>query len=530
MHDQNQNQNQNQNQLNSKLQQELYQILSSANSDHKQKRGRIIAWAQNILPYPKISKQAQQFLDEKIICDLFEGNAPLTPRYILPDYQLFLSQGSEYLNLKPASNLYEAINSLLIIYNYVPSVTGYPVYLGHIDSLLEPFVASASPSESEIENLLKLYLTNIDRTLSNAFVHLNIGPKKTVIGETILKLEKELKNSVPNLSLKIDSTTDRSFILLAIDTALSTAKPYFVNNNVLENELSVNYGIASCYNTLKIAGGSHTLVRVNLKAVAQKAKKENSNNNINNSNTSIHQFEKLLKEVLEAQIEIINARTRFLVEDVGFFKHSFLAREKLISLENFTSMAGVFGLYECIQILDGTKLGKDANAEDLAEKIMSIVRETIKSAEGAYCQGFQNKIGLHAQSGIDSDVDTTPGVRIKVGEEINSISKQLKIAGLLHKYFDTGVSDIVIFDQTAHKNHQGILTIIEGALKSGVRLLSINAVDSELIRVSGYLVKKSDLKKYQQGIPLRDETVSLGANSIEGQRVFDRKQFPLNNK
>ncbi|MBF0297377.1 MAG: YjjI family glycine radical enzyme [Oligoflexia bacterium] len=498
------------------IQNDLYQILtSSAHSDHKQKRNHITLWAQGLLPYPKISTNAQELLKEKIICDLFEGNAPLTPRYILPDYQLFLSQGSEYLNITPPTNLYEAINALLIIYQYVPSVTGYPVYLGNIDSLLEPFVNSVSREEAT--NLLKLYLTNVDRTLSNAFVHLNIGPQKTVVGEIILKLEKELKNSVPNLSLKIDSSTERAFILSAIDTALATAKPYFVNNSILESELSSNYGVASCYNTLKIAGGSHTLVRVNLKKVAEKQKKYDK----------FDDFEKYLQEVLNAQVEIINARARFLVEEIKFFEHSFLARENLIKLENFTSMAGIFGLYECIEIIDGSKLGSDERAEVVAQKIMSIIKNTIKNVNGVYCQGYQNKIGLHAQSGIDSDIDTTPGVRIKIGENPTSLSKQLTIAGALHQYFDTGVSDIVVFDQTSHSNHQGVLTIIEGALRAGVKVLSINAVDSELIRVSGYLIKRSDFKKYQQGIPLRDETVSLGANSLQNQNILNRKQFPL---
>ncbi|MBF0362155.1 MAG: YjjI family glycine radical enzyme [Oligoflexia bacterium] len=507
------------------LQKELSKVLKTHFSDHKQKRSRIVGWAQSLAPYPKISKDARMFLDKKIICDLFEGNAPLTPRYILPDYKLFLSQGSEYLNLPPAKDLYQAINSLLILYQYVPSVTGYPVYLGNIDTLLEPYISatnSNSISENEIYNLLKLYLTNIDRTLSNAFVHLNIGPTKTIIGEQILKIEKELKNSVPNLSLKIDEHTDRSFILTAIDTALTTAKPYFVNHTILSKELPFEYGVASCYNTLQVGGGSHTLVRVNLKAVAEEY--ASSTHTTHATHAPHAQFETLLTKVLNAQVEIINARARFLIEEINFFNDSFLAREKLINLDKFTSMAGIFGLYECIEILSdgGLKLGQDLVAEEYAMEILKIIHQTLKA----------NKIGFHAQSGIDSDTDTTPGVRIKTSSSSSSLSlsKQLKIAGTLHQYFDTGVSDIVVFDQTSHKNHQGVLTIIEGALKAGVKVLSINAVDSELIRVSGYLIKRSDLKKYQEGIPLRDESVALGANSIQRQNILGRKQFPIANK
>ena len=48
----------------------------------------------------------------------------------------------------------------------------------------------------------------------------------------------------------------------------STGKPHFVNHEMMVRDLGPEYGVASCYNSLKAGGGSHTLTRLNLKEVA----------------------------------------------------------------------------------------------------------------------------------------------------------------------------------------------------------------------------------------------------------------------
>ena len=42
--------------------------------------------------------------------------------------------------LEPPEDIWDAVSNLLILYRHVPSVIGGPVYIGHIDRLLEPFV------------------------------------------------------------------------------------------------------------------------------------------------------------------------------------------------------------------------------------------------------------------------------------------------------------------------------------------------------------------------------------------------------
>ncbi len=483
-------------------------IIRNTSLDFHEKRSQLAYTAENSLPYVRISQQASDYLQQGILCDIFEGHAPYRPRYILPDYQKFLQQGSEYLGLTPPKDFYEAINALLILYRYVPSITGYPVYLGQVDELLETYTDTVAPEE--MEKLLRMYLIHIDRTLPDAFVHMNIGPKDTKVGRTILKLEKELLKAVPNISLKYGSETPDEFAKLALDTALTTGKPYFANHEALSGTLDEKYGVASCYNTLLIGGGSHTLVRLNLKAAAQ-------------SSTSYQDFlQRVLPETISCLAEIINARASFLVEEARFFESSFLSREGLIHLNRFTSMAGFFGLYECVEFVSGGgKMGLDEEANQMALDIVQQAHDLLKALPGAYCEGTCGKIGFHAQSGIDSDVEVTAGTRIQIGSE-PSIFEQLQVASQLHPYFDTGISDIYLFDRTAHSNLDGLLTLVKGAIRQGLRIMAVNRGDGELVRITGYLVKRTDIEKYFKGEPLREGTVKLGAVSVANNKILER--------
>ena len=68
-----------------------------------------------------------------------------------------------------------------------------------------------------------------------------------------------------------------------------------------------------------------------------------------------------------------------------------------------------------------------------------------------------------------------------------------------------------------------MLRVVKGALESGIRVLSINSDSSEFVRITGYLVKKSDIKKFNEGENLREDSVLLGAltmkNGIEERKV-----------
>lgn len=494
----------------------IVEIINSDKLQYHEKRANLAREAEDLLSYVSVSDKVIEAMKSGILHDMNEGHRPYRPRYILPDYKKFIQQGSPYLNLDPPKNFYEAINALMILYRYVPSITGYPVYVGQIDDCLEPFADTVTPLE--LENLMRMLLIYIDRTLPSAFVHMNIGPKDTRVGRLVLKLERELKKAIPNVSLKYDpKITPDDFAKYAIESALDIIKPYFVNHGLISSQLGENYGVVSCYNTLRIGGGAHTLCRINLKEIAKSSK-------------DYKDFkEHKLKEAVTVLAELTNAKTKYLVEESNFFKTSFLATEGLIDLKKFTTMPAVYGLYECVEILSGEKMGHTEAANGMAEEITKLFYDYIKSQPALYCEGTGGKHGVHAQSNIETDIDITPGVRIKYGEE-PGIFDHIRLSGKLHKYFDTGCSDIYVFEDTAKENIDGMLKIIKGAMKNGIRILSVNCESTEFIRITGYLVKKKDIERYFKGESLREDSVVLGAESLMPGHLLDRKVKSLDGR
>ena len=124
--------------------------------------------------------------------------------------------------------------------------------------------------------------------------------------------------------------------------------------------------------------------------------------------------------------------------------------------------------------------------------------------------------------GASGDEGTSPGARIAIGEEI-PLYDHLRQAGLFHKYFPTGVGDIFPFDSTSSKNPAAILDVFKGAFKVGVRYISTYSADSDVVRVTGYLVKKSDIAAYAEGKQVVNEPVRGSYNSKEYEATLHRK-------
>lgn len=126
----------------SPLQQRFTQIITDPNLSPKQKNHWLAIEAQASLPYFPLSEDLSAAMKQGILCDMFEGHTPFKPRYVLPDYAKFLSQGSDYLELAPAQDFDDALNMLNILYHHVPSVTNIPVYIGQLDDVLMPYVGN----------------------------------------------------------------------------------------------------------------------------------------------------------------------------------------------------------------------------------------------------------------------------------------------------------------------------------------------------------------------------------------------------
>lgn len=493
----------------------ILKTIKNQKLTYEQKVLELSRLAENSINVLNLDKEIKYYINEKVICDLSEGNAPFKPRYILPDYEKFMKNGSQFLRLNSPRNLFEAVNNLLILYKHVPSITSFPVYLGQIDLLLEPYITN---EKSDIE-IIKLFLTHIDRTLTDSFVHANIGPKETMAGKLILKAERELINSIPNLTLKYDETTSDEFALEAVKTGLKTAKPYFANHKMYVDDYGENYGIASCYNGLPGSGGSYTLVRMNLKYLAQ------ISSDINDF------FNKKLPQAVEVMCRFIDERIRFIVEESGFFESSFLVKEGLIERKRFTAMFGILGLAEAVnQFLQNgnekLKFGHSEKANLLGKEIVIKLKEEVEKHSNIYCEVTNGKFKLHAQCGIGDDENTTPGCRIPAGEEPETFEQILQ-ASLYHKFFPSGISDIFTFEKTAVNNPKAVLDIIKGALSLGMRNFSFYTKDTDLIRITGYLVKKSEIENHDNGNQNLHDTVALGSPTYKGINVEKRKMIKV---
>ena len=502
-----------------KTRQEILNIITSRKLTHEQKLTNLAGQADSLLEVLDLPDGLEELLEpiegKQCICDLFEGHAPVRPRYIVPDYAKFMREGSKFLQLEPPKDIYEAINSLLIFYKNVPSVTNYPVYLGNIDELLEPFMDDVD--EAQAKKLFKLFFTHIDRTVLDSFSHADIGPKATRAGRLILEVERELLDAVPNITMKYDTDiTPDDFGIECVKTALKTAKPSFANHKMFKKELGENYVIASCYNGLLLGGGSYTLCRLILGNIAKRAKDKKDF------------FENQLPYVMERMALYMDERIRFEVEESGFFESNFLAKEGFIHRDRFTAMFGMVGMAECVNILmelEGKKgrFGHDKEADDLGVEIMEAINAFNNAHVNPYCEATGGHFLLHAQVGIAQDKNITPGTRIPIGEEPKELIDQLRHCSRFHKYFPSGTGDIFPVDVTVHKNPQFVIDIVKGAFQADLRYLSFYESDGDVIRVTGYLAKRSEIEKYQKGESVLQNTTQLATGATENGHVQERR-------
>ena len=498
---------------------QILDTIESATLTHEQKVTNLANLADSLLEVLDLPEGLDELLnsegDAKCICDLFEGHAPMRPRYIAPDYEKLLKEGCEYLRLPAPTDLMEALNTLLIFYKHVPSITNYPVYLGQLDELLEPFVDTVD--EAMGRKLVKNFLMNVDRTILDSFSHADVGPRETKIGYYIFDAEKELQDAVPNISMKYDADiTPDHFLKAAVECGLACAKPSFANHKMFVSELGERYVIASCYNGLPLGGGSYTLCRLILGNIAKRSK-------------DITDFkENQLPYVMDIMARYMDARVKFEVEESGYFDNTFLIKEGFIEREKFTAMYGLVGLADAVNILlekEGKtgRFGHDEIATQLGVEIMDIIDAFNQNHEAPYCEVTGGHYLLHAQVGIAEDQGITPGVRIPIGEEPDELIDQLEVMSHFHKYFPSGTGDIFPVDMTVHANPEYVMDIIKGSFQRNLRYLSFYSSDNDVIRVTGYLIKRSELEKLDSGVAVIHDTTALGLGASKNGHILERK-------
>jgi YjjI family glycine radical enzyme len=485
-------------------------VTRDVTATYDQKVRLLAALANEALPYPELSEPCREALDKRVICDMFEGHAPFTPRYVLPDYERALTRGVRFLELDPPADLDDALSFLQIMYAHVPSVTTYPVYLGDIDRLLTPYVDD-SISDEELDRKLRRFWIAIDRMVPDAFAHLDLGPEDGRVVRACLRVERSLRQVVPNITLKVDPVlTPDDLVEDAVRTVFETGKPHFVNHPMMVGDHGDGYAAVSCYNSLKIGGGAHTLVRLNLKEVA-----------LRHSGTVDDFFDHELPQFVELTAELAEARVRSLVEDQRFFESHWLATEGLVDIGRFSAMFGVFGLAECVNLLmayegidrDGdARYGHDPAADALGVRVMERLAELVAERPMPYCEGGGRRCYLHSQGGIDLDDGVTAGTRIPVGDE-PPLLEHIATCAPHHHLFTAGVSDIFHVDETAVRNPGAMVDIIRGAFRAGMRDFTFNLDSNEFVRITGYLVRKSDLATIADDGAVRRTSDHLAAGS-----------------
>eukprot|EP01107_Rhizomastix_libera_P009822 TRINITY_DN259_c0_g1_i1.p1 TRINITY_DN259_c0_g1~~TRINITY_DN259_c0_g1_i1.p1 ORF type:complete len:555 (+),score=141.69 TRINITY_DN259_c0_g1_i1:41-1705(+) len=485
----------------------VMQTVAAPSMTFDQKKSSLERIALGVLPYPAVSDDAAVLVGKRVIDMIGESGGMYHPRYCAPDYAAVLQRGFAFLELQPATDLHMATASLLACYSQIP--TGLPVFIGNLDTLLEPYIDSVVGGEQVAKSILKSFWMLVDRLNPTAFAHANIGPKETKVGRMLLDIDLELK-TITNLSLLYDpEETPDSFALMAIRNQLALAKPYFINHPAMKeiyNEHGGKYVIASCYNSMPLKGGIFTLIRVNLLEMVKLS-----------NGTMEDLLQNVIPKVAEKTVEIINSRCDFITNTVKFFENDPWTKEGLLDPSLFGAYPGIHGLADAVNYMTeklfpgkGMRYGKDETSNKMGLEITKTICQELEKHPAPLCKGWKGgKVIPHAQVGISQEKGVTPALRIPAGEEPD-LYDQIMCEAPLHKWVPGGVSSIIEFDFTAKQNPKAVLDIIQGGFKNGMLTISVGSSESEFVRVTGYLVRRSDVKAFSHGEVLRHTSAALG--------------------
>jgi hypothetical protein len=129
---------------------------------------------------------------------------------------------------------------------------------------------------------------------------------------------------------------------------------------------------------------------------------------------------------------------------------------------------------------------------------------------------------LHSQAGLSSDVGATPGVRIPYGTEPDPVAHMLALAPH-HQYYQSGISEILTLDETIKSNPDAMLQLCKGAFSCGFREFTANVASNDLVRVTGYMIRLSDIRKFKEQEGSRTNTTVLGAEAADVTKILERQ-------
>jgi YjjI family glycine radical enzyme len=171
------------------------------------------------------------------------------------------------------------------------------------------------------------------------------------------------------------------------------------------------------------------------------------------------------------------------------------------------------------------RFGTSKRGDEIGHSILKVVENIAKTHEAPYCERTDNRYLMHAQVGAslsEEDRRNTPAHRITVGDE-PILPLHIKQAVPFHEYFTSGTGDLFALDQTYLNKLDAVLDIIDGAFASGGRYITTYLYNTDLIRVTGYLVKKSEVLKAGKGEAVLRDTDILGHGTNGIAHVFERR-------
>jgi len=251
---------------------------------------------------------------------------------------------------------------------------------------------------------------------------------------------------------------------------------------------------------------------VNLKEVALRA------------DSAAHFFAEVLPHYMELNFRLIEARVDYLFNKSNFFT-SFLVEEGWIDRDRFTVMYGIYAMAEAVNILQekegrAGQYGFDEVANQLGYRMSEEMARIVQNRPLENV--WRGRAMLHSQAGISIDEGATPGVRIPYGTEPDPVSHVQALAPH-HQYYSAGISEILTVDETIKNNPEAMLQLCKGAFDSGFREFTANVASNDLVRVTGYMVRLSDIAKFKACKGSRTNTTALGAEAADGTGILDRK-------
>jgi YjjI family glycine radical enzyme len=242
-------------------------------------------------------------------------------------------------------------------------------------------------------------------------------------------------------------------------------------------------------------------------------------------------FENVLPGYLELNFRLAQSRVDYLFNASNFF-NSFLVEEGWIERDRFTVMYGIFAMAEAVNILQekehrAGRYGFDAAANDLGLRISKLLADTV--AQRPMENVWRGRAMLHSQAGLSIDVDATPGIRIPYGTEPDPV---LHIEALAqhHQYYHSGISEILTLDETIKSNPEAMLQLCKGAFACGFREFTANVASNDLVRVTGFMVRLSDIRKFNAKQGSRSNTTVLGAEAAENVGILERRPRVVGNE